>query len=474
MYLVEKKTMKNILIIGSGPGGYYTAVKLAKSGCQVTVIDKKYLGGTCLNVGCIPTKTLLDQVSLLEHFKESLLKKKIFDAGNNEIKINIETLRSFQADVIKQLNQGLEKLFKKNQITFLNAEAKIIDKNKILIKTNEGEKELNFDELIIATGSRPRTIPGFDLDGNLILSSDEVWNIPKVPERLLVVGSGPIGIEFARVFNALGSKVTMSEIQDQICPILDKEISENLSRSLKRRGIILKSKTASKLIEKKENSVTIQFLSTEDQNKESQEFDQVLVAVGRTPNIENLGLENVGIELEKNVFIKVNEYQETNVKNIWAVGDVTNFPQLAHTASYQARAVADNVLGKKKIFKGDLIPGCIFGYPEVAYIGENEEQLKEKNIDYKIGKFLFLASGKAKASGLTEGLAKVLMDKKTKKILGVHIIGPEASTLIHEAVIAMQNEITVDRIVESIHAHPTYAEVLLEAFEDCLGEAIHI
>lgn len=466
--------MKNILIIGSGPGGYYTAVKLAKSGCTVTVIDKKYLGGTCLNIGCIPTKTLLDQVSLLEHFKESLLKKKIFEARNSEIKVNIEILRSFQSEVIKQLNQGLEKLFKKNQITFISAEAEILDKNKILIKTEEGKKELVFDELIIATGSRPRTIPGFEIDGKIILSSDDVWNIPKIPEKLLVVGSGPIGIEFARVFNALGSKVTISEIQNQICPILDKEISENLSRSLKRRGIILKPKNASKLIEKKENSASIQFLSTEDQNKETQEFDQVLVAVGRKPNLENLGLEKIGMELEKNTFIKVNEYQETNVKNIWAVGDVTDFPQLAHTASYQARIVSENILGKKKMFKGDLIPGCIFGYPEVAFIGENEEQLKEKNIDYKTGKFLFLASGKAKASGLTEGLAKVLMDTKTKKILGVHIIGPEASTLIHEAVIAMQNEITVDKVVESIHAHPTYAEVLLEAFEDCLGEAIHI
>lgn len=467
--------MKNILIIGSGPGGYYAAVKLAKSGCKVTVIDKKYLGGTCLNMGCIPTKTLLDQTTLLEHFKDSAFKKKLFDIGSNEISLNVDILRKFQAEVIKQLNQGLEKLFKKNQINFLSGEASFLNKKTILLKTNEGKQELSFDELVIATGSKPRTIPGFELDGKQILSSDDIWNIPSVPEKLLVVGSGPIGIEFARVFNALGSKVTISEIQDQICPILDKEISENLSRSLKRRGITIKAKTASKFVEKKENAVTIQFLSTEEENTPViEEFNQVLIAVGRVPNIESLKLENAEVELEAPAFIKVNEFLETNIENVWAIGDVTKFPQLAHTASYQGRTVAENILGKRKPFKGNLIPGCIFGYPEVAFIGLNEEELKEKNKEYKVGKFLFLASGKAKASGLTEGLAKVLMEPNTRKILGVHIIGPEASTLIHEAVVSMHNELTIDKIVESIHAHPTYAEVLLEAFEDCLGEAIHI
>lgn len=466
--------MKKVVIIGSGPGGYYTAVKLAKSGCHVTLVEKKQIGGTCLNVGCIPTKTLLDQVSLLEHFRESLIKKKIFETTDPNIKINDDVLRSYQSDVIKQLSQGLEKLFKKSQISFVSGEAKIISENKVIVKTNTEEKELEFDDLVIATGSRPRTIPGFELDGKVVLSSDDIWNIPSVPQNLLVVGSGPIGIEFARVFNALGSKVTISEIQDQVCPILDKEISENLSRSLKRRGITVKPKFASKPVEKKESTITIQFLSTEDGNKETLDFDQVLVAVGRTPNVENLGLDQAGIELERNTFIKVNDYLQTSVKNIWAVGDVTNFPQLAHTASYQARIVAENIMGKKKIFKGDLIPGCIFGYPEAAFVGQNEEQLKEKNIEYKVGKFLFLASGKAKASGLTEGLAKVLTDKITNKLLGVHIIGPEASILIHEAVVAMHNNLTAAQLAESIHAHPTYSEVLLEAVEDSLGEAIHI
>jgi len=467
--------MKKVIIIGSGPGGYHTAIILAKAGLNVTVIDKSLIGGTCLNVGCIPTKTLLDQTSALEHFKELLFKKKIFSSPEsiNSLNINVENLRTFQGEIIKQLQQGLEKLFVKNKITLIRGKAKLVGNKKVEVETAEEIKVLEADEIVIATGSRPKNIPSFGVDGKIILNSDQVWNIPRAPKSLLIVGSGPIGIEFARVFNALGSKVTIAEIQEMICPILDKEISENLSRSLKRRGITLKPNFATKLLEKKQDYAQIQFTSTKEDVKEAQEFEQVLIAVGRIPNIENIGLEDAGVELERNTFIKVSECLQTNVKNIWAIGDVTNFPQLAHTASFQARAVAKNILEKKSIFKGDLIPSCIFGYPEVAFVGKNEEQLREENIDYKIGKFLYLASGKAKASGHTEGLVKVLMEKNTKKILGCHIMGAEASSIIHEIVIAMQNDITVNKLIESIHAHPTYSEVLLEALEDCLGEAIH-
>lgn len=465
--------MKKATIIGSGPGGYYAAISLARGGTEVTIVEKDYIGGTCLNVGCIPTKVLLDHTSLFEHFVESSTKKKIFTA--TDVKINLEELKRSQLDVIKQLQQGLEKLFKKNKINFLQGEAKLISNKKVSILSKDGtKKEIESDEIIIATGSKPKSIPGFEFDKKLIISSDDAWNIPHVPQRLLVIGSGPIGIEFARVFHALGSKVTIAEIQDKICPILDTEISENLARSLKRRGIVLKPNFASKLVEKKEKSLVIDFISTTDSNKESQEFDQVLVAVGRKPNTENIGLENVGIELEPQGFIKVNECLETNVKNIWAIGDVTNYPQLAHTASFQARVVASNILGKKKLFRGDVIPSCIFGYPEIAFVGNTEENLKERSVKYKTGKFLFLASGKAKAAGLTEGLVKILMCEESRKILGAHIIGPEASNLIHELVVAMQNDLTIDKITESIHAHPTYSEVVLEALEDCLGESVHV
>ncbi len=465
-----KRYKKKVVIIGAGPGGYYTAVKLAKAGLDVTLIDKKYPGGTCLNVGCIPTKALLDHISLFEHFRDSSLKRKIF---SGEAKISVDFLRSYQSEVIKQLTVGLEKLFQKNEIKFVNGEAKIAHK-KVLISGKDGNAEIDTDEIIIATGSRPRSIPTFDFDKNLIVSSDDIWNIPKVPEKLLVIGSGPIGIEFARIFNVLGSKVTIAEIKEFICPILDLEISENLVRSLKRRGINLKPNTASKFLSKMQDKVQAEFISTVDSRREIEEFDQILIAVGRKPNVENLGLESVGVELDPQGFIKTDSGMQTSKKNIWAVGDVTNFPQLAHTASTQAKVVAENILGKKKEFDGNLIPSCIFGYPEIAFIGETEEALKEKKAEYKTGKFLFLASGKAKASGLTEGLVKILMDKNTKKILGAHIIGPEASNLIHELVVAMQNDLTVDKIVNSIHAHPTYSEVVFEALEDCLGEAVHV
>ena len=467
------KTLKKVVIIGSGPGGYHTAARLAKDpSVQVTLIDKSSLGGTCLHIGCIPTKVLLDHLSLFEHFVESSKRKNLFQISSASP--NPDGLRKFQLEVIGQLQQGLEKLFEKRKINFLPGKAKLLSNKKILVELEGKRQEIEADDIVIACGSKPKTVPTFKLDEKTVVSSDSIWNIPSVPEKLLIIGSGPIGIEFARIFNTLGSKVTIAEIQDKVCPILDSEISENLVRSLKRRGIMVKPNFASKYVEKKEEKVTVEFLSTVDGKKETNEFNQVLIAVGREPNLEGLGLENLGVEISPGGFIKVNQYMQTSVKNIWAVGDVTNYPQLAHTASSQAKVVSESILGKAKIFCGDLIPSCIFGYPEIAFVGEREEVLKEKKIEYKAGKYLFLASGKGKASGLTEGLVKILMDKNSKKILGAHIIGAEASNLICELVVAMQNNLTVDKIAESIHIHPTYSEVVLEALEDCLGEAVHV
>ena len=464
--------MKSIVIIGAGPGGYHAAVWLSKYECTVTLIEKDQTGGTCLNVGCIPSKTLLDNLSLFEHFNDALVKKKIFLAG--DIKINIEALRSFQKEVISQLKQGLEKLLRNKNIKLVYGEARLVSNNKVSVKKKDGEVEIEADEIIIATGSKPRTIPGFTFDGNLIVSSNDIWNIPTLPKNILIIGSGPIGIEFARIYKILGSNVTVAEIKEKICPLLDSEISDNLVRSLKKREIILKPNVASKFLKKDNNSATVEFISTTHTETKSQSFDQILIAVGREPNISSLGLENAGIELEHGNFIKVNSKMQTNVKNVWAVGDVTNYPQLAHTASFQARTVASNIAGDEALFDRNVIPSCIFGYPEVAFVGKTEDELKEENINYTTGKFLFLANGKAKASGLTEGIVKILMDKNSRKILGAHIMGPEASNLIHEIVIAMQNSLTVDKLVHSIHAHPTYSEVVLEALEDCLGEAVHV
>ena len=461
-------TVKKVVILGSGPGGLEAALRLAKAGLEVIVIEKDKLGGTCLNVGCIPTKTLLDYSSSFEFFKETIAKNKIFE-GN--VSINPEALRNYQQEVIKQLSFGIEKSFQKSKVKVVNGKATFISEDKIEVINEKGTTVIEADYFVIATGSKPRAIPSFQFDGKLIVSSDDLWNIPRIPQSLLVVGSGPIGIEFARVFHNLGTKVTISEIKEKICPILDNEISENLVRSLKKRGIVLKPNTATKFLEKKD-TVKVEFISTVESKKENGEYEQVLIATGREPNTAELSLDKAGVELEPVGFIRVNEYLGTTNKKIWAIGDVTNYPQLAHTATYQAKAAVRNISGGKVSFNGEFIPSCIFGYPEIAFAGETEEVLKEKGISYKIGKALFLSSGKAKASGHTEGLVKILIDARTDKILGVHIIGPEASVLIHELVVAMQNNLTAHQVSESIHAHPTYSEAISEALESSLKEAV--
>lgn len=457
---------KKIAIIGSGPGGYTCALKLNKLGHDVFLIEKNKLGGTCLNVGCIPTKTLLDQLSIYESFLDAK-KKNIFSAEN--ININSLGLIQFQNTIISQLSQGINSLFKKQGIELISGIAKFKDEKTLIIND---ENELSFDEIIIATGSKPKSIPGFKFDGKSILSSDDVWNIPSIPQKLLVIGSGPIGIEFARVFYHLGSAVTIVEIQDSICPILDIEISENLERSLKRRKIKILKSYATKLIDISNSKVKVEFLSTKEDKNMTEEFDQILIATGREPNIKELCLEKAGVEIDAG-FIRVDRYLKTSKNNIWAIGDVTNFPQLAHTASTQGKIVAENINLGKMEFDHKNIPGCIYGYPEVSFVGYTEEELKKNNIKYKVGRSLYLANGKAKASGHTEGLVKVLIDDYSEEILGAHIIGAESPSIIHEFVVSIKNSLTVEDMISSIHAHPTYSEIALEALENSIGEGLH-
>jgi len=459
-----------VIVIGGGPGGYVCAIRLAQLGLKTACIESRgSLGGTCLNVGCIPSKSLLN---LSEEFhKVKNLSSKGIEVG--EVKLNLNKMMKNKDKAVTVLTKGVEFLLKKNKVTYFKGTGSFKSKNEILINDLENkETTLISDKIVLATGSVPSSLPGIDFDEKIILSSTGALNIDQVPKKMVVVGGGYIGLEMGSVWSRLGAEVHVVEFLENITPGMDKEISQEFMKILKKQGIKFHMQNKVEKIEKNNSGATV---TTIDNDKKINNFDcdVVLISVGRKPNTEGLNLEGVGIALDERKRIKTDKSFKTNLDNVYAIGDVIVGPMLAHKAEDEGIAVAENIAGQSGHVNYDTIPGVIYTTPEVASIGKTEEQLKDMKVDYKIGKFSFMGNSRAKAIDNAEGFVKILADAKTDKVLGAHIIGPHAGELIAEIGVAMEFGASSEDIARTCHAHPTFSEAVKEAALSVDKRAIH-
>ena len=448
----------DVTVIGGGPAGYVCAIRLSQLGLKTACIESRgSLGGTCLNIGCIPSKSLLNM-------SESFHRAKNFSnigIETGEIKLNLEKMMSNKDSSVATLTKGVEFLFKKNKVTYIKGVGSFNEKNEILVKNDKSEIKIKTDKTIISTGSEPLSLPGIDFDEKKILSSTGALNISKLPKKMVVVGGGYIGLEMGSVWSRLGTEVHVIEYLDHITPGLDKEISNEFMKILKKQNIKFELNTKVEKISKNDQGVIIETSNKDAKNKI--EADVVLISVGRKPYTDKLNLEKIGVNLDKKGKITVNKNFETNVKNVYAIGDVIDGPMLAHKAEEEGIAVAELIAGQSGHVNYDIIPGVIYTSPEVAYVGKNEEELKEKKVNYKVGKFPFMANSRAKAINEPEGFVKILAESTTDRVLGVHIIGPHAGEMIAEMSVAMEFGASSEDIARTCHAHPTFSEAIKEA-----------
>jgi len=464
----------DVTVIGSGPGGYVAAIRCAQLGLKTAIIEKyNVLGGTCLNVGCIPSKALLDSS---EHYHNAAHTFKTHGIDLENLQVNIGQMIKRKGEVVKSNNDGITFLMKKNKIDTYFGVGSFVDKNRIKITGTDGNVlEIETDKTIIATGSKPTILPFLPIDKQRIITSTEALNLTEVPKHLIIIGGGVIGLELGSVYARLGAKVSVVEFLDSIIPTMDRALGKELQRILKKTlgfEFFFQHKVTGAT-----NTGEGVRVTAENQKGETKTFegDYCLVSIGRKPYTEGLGLENAGVQMGERSMIAVNDHLETNVPGIFAIGDVVRGAMLAHKAEEEGVLVAEYITGQKPHINYNLIPGVVYTWPEVAGVGYTEEQLKEQGRAYKSGSFPFKASGRAKASMDTDGFVKVLADKETDEILGVHMIGPRIADLIAEAVVAMEFRASAEDIARMSHAHPTYTEAMKEA---CLAASenrpIHI
>jgi dihydrolipoamide dehydrogenase len=461
----------DVAVIGSGPGGYIAAIRSAQLGQKTAIIEKySTLGGTCLNVGCIPSKALLDSS---EHFHDAATRFSEHGIEIGVLDLDFPQMIKRKAGVVEQTTGGIEYLMKKHKIDVYTGHGSFIDKNTVQIDGVD-QQQIQAKNIIIATGSKPASLPFAEIDKKRIISSTEALSLKKLPKSMVVVGGGVIGVELGSVYARLGTEVTIVEYMDRLIPGMDADLARELARSLKKLGI--KILTSHQVTEIK---ATTRSVSLSVKNKKSEDIslkaEYCLMSVGRRPYTDNLGLENIGLATDERGRIPVNEELQTSVDGVWAIGDVIVGAMLAHKAEEEGVAVAERIVGQKPHIDYKLIPGVVYTWPEVAGVGHTEDELKEAGRKYKVGKFPFRASGRARASMDIDGLVKVLADEETDEILGVHMIGPRTADLIGEAVVAMEFRAAAEDIARMSHAHPTYSEAFKEA---CMaawsGEALNI
>ncbi len=451
----------DVAVIGSGPGGYIAAIRCAQLGLKTALIEKyDTLGGTCLNVGCIPSKALLDSSHNYETVIDNLEEHGI--SVPKGVKLDFAKMVARKDAVISQTTDGINYLMDKNKIDVYHGMGSYKDATHIEI---EGEKEtvtIEAKKSIIATGSKPATLPFIKLDKERIITSTEALSLKEVPKHLIVIGGGVIGLELGQVYRRLGAEVSVVEYQDRIIPTMDKAQSRELAKVLKKQGVKFYTSHQVSAVERKGKEVTV--TATDKKDKEvTIKGDYCLVAVGRRPYTEGLKLENAGVQANERGQVEVNDNLQTNIDNIYAIGDVIRGAMLAHKASDEGMFVAEVIAGEKPSIDYNLIPGVVYTWPEVASVGKTEEQLKEEKVAYKSGQFAMRALGRSRASGDTDGFVKILADKETDEVLGVHIVGARAADLIAEAVLAMEYRASAEDIARISHAHPTYSEAMMEA-----------
>jgi len=460
----------DVLIIGTGPGGYVAAIRAAQLGLKVGAIERESLGGICLNWGCIPTKSLLKSAQVLDYFKHS---EEYGISVEGTVKADFTAVVKRSRGVAEGMSKGVQFLLKKNKVDVITGTAKLIAAGKVEVSTADGKKEVyEASHIILATGARSKELPNLKQDGKKIIGYREAMTLPKMPESIIVVGSGAIGSEFASFYNSMGSKVTLVEYLPNVVPIEDEEVSKQLERSFKKAGMtvltgsnVLSVDTAGKLCKVK--IVT-------PKGEEVHEAEIVLSAVGVSPNVENLGLESLGIVIEKGK-IKVDDFYNTNVKGIYAIGDIVHGPALAHVASAEGIVCVEKIAGKNpEPVDYKNIPGCTYTNPEVASVGLTEKAAKDAGYAIKVGKFPYTASGKASAAGAKDGFVKLIFDEKYGELLGAHLIGFNVTEMIAELVVARKLETTGHELIKAIHPHPTMSEAIMEAAAAAYGEVIHL
>ena len=463
----------DVVVIGSGPGGYVGAIRAAQLGMKVAIIEKyNTLGGTCLNVGCIPSKALLDSS---EHYHNAVERFAEHGIETSEVKINMKQMIKRKNEVVDQTCKGIDFLMKKNKIDVYQGTGSFVTKNLIAIENVDGRKEIEADKVIIATGSKPITPEMFNYDKVRVITSTEALNIDKVPAKMVIVGGGVIGLELGSVFARLGTSVDVVEYMDRILPTMDTDCGKELMRSLKKLGINFYLSHSVTGVKSGKTSCSVSVQKRDSEEKFDIKADYCLVAIGRKPYTDGLNLESIGIQKDEKGRIAVNDHLETNVPGIYAIGDVVQGAMLAHKAEEEGILVAEIISGAKPHIDYNLIPGVVYTWPEVAAVGKTEEELKSAGIPYKSGKFPFKALGRARASMDTEGMVKVLAHKDTDEILGVHMVGPRVADVIMEAVALMEFRASAEDMSRISHPHPTYTEAVKEAALAATGNrALHI
>jgi dihydrolipoamide dehydrogenase len=457
----------DVIIIGSGPGGYVCAIRCAQLGLKTAVVEgRDTLGGTCLNVGCIPSKALLHASHMLHEAQHNFAAMGL--KGKTQ-SVDWKQMLSYKDDVIATNTKGIEFLFKKNKIDWIKGWGSIPEAGKVKV----GDDVHDAKYIIVASGSEVSSLKGVEIDEKTVVSSTGALELGKIPKDMIVIGAGVIGLELGSVYSRLGSKVTVIEYLNEITPGMDGEVQKAFQRLLKKQGLEFVMGAAVQSVDTKNNKATVTYKLRSDDSERTMDADTVLVATGRRPFTDGLGLAELGVEISERGQIKTDAHYQTNVAGIYALGDCIDGPMLAHKAEDEGMACAEGLAGQKPHVNYGVIPGVIYTHPEVANVGKTEEQLKEDGVDYKIGKFSFMGNGRAKANFAGDGFVKILADKTTDRILGAHIIGPMAGDLIHEICVAMEFGAAAEDLARTCHAHPTYSEAVREAALACGDGAIH-